>query len=219
MGRKNIKFSQPVLVLKNHYGMTLTEVLVVLAILAIFILLTIFSLRPTLLLGRARDSRRRADLKKIATGFEDYSGDHGSYPCPGVWESKVQFYLSPVPKDPLTKQSYIYSCPGEGCVNNGCTAYIITAALEIDEGANYGSGIYAVASSNYRLVEPTSTPAPPFGRVTSTPAPTSPPGGNFWACFSPGVCQPIADPSVCPNINYQIPDCGDKCSDSTNWCH
>lgn len=68
---------------RKKNGFTLTELLVVMAILMIMITVTIGVLDPISLLGKARDSKRKNDLNNIRTSFEAFFNDKGRYPTAG----------------------------------------------------------------------------------------------------------------------------------------
>jgi len=185
--------------------MTLSEVLVVIAILGILILLAAFFIRPSFQIGKAKDAERKSDLKKIATTLEDYATDHGCYPVVTGWEDALLPYLKPVPKDPQTGQSYDYTFPaGEECKKGeetfGVKKFAIFTTLVSEAGTSYSQGNYVVTSPNYSLSEPAAG------------------SSNFWGCKSV-TCVPISGPEECPEINYQVPDCNWNCGIPINECH
>lgn len=219
MGRKNSFFSLKSASLRTSRGLTLSEVLVVIAILGILILLLAFFIRPNFQIGKARDSERKSDLQKLAIALEDYATDHKCYPKATEWEGALEpKYLPKVFKDPKTKQSYTYVCPAEDCSNGtGCTMFAIFTTLESEPGTSYSNGNYVVTSPNYSLATP--------GSCTQS---------AYYGCFS-GVCTPLCrdcnaaeltlDPNDdCCEPNYAVgPSCNDKCKDPdtgqpTNQC-
>ena len=134
--------------------MTLSEVLVVVAILGILILLVAFFIRPEFQIGKSRDARRKSDLKKLAIALEDYATDHKCYPN----ESSGLDVLSPkyIPqifKDPKTKQPYTYVCSSNGDCGGGtgCTKFAIFTTLESEPGIPYKDGNYVVSSPNWNV--------------------------------------------------------------------
>lgn len=137
--------------------MTLSEVIVVAAIFAILVTLATLSLSPRLQLARARDSRRKADLKRIVLALEDYAGDKTCYPATiyedgsgCVASGQIGPYLHNIPCDPQTKNPYPYVC-------SSCKEFVIYATLELEKEKDYGSGNYVLSSPNLRVM-PTVTP-------------------------------------------------------------
>lgn len=197
MGRKNFKSFRKTSFLKKTEGMTLIEAIVVITILGIMVVLVIFSFKPQLQMARARDSRRKADLKEISISLEDYAGDHPCYPQ-AIYQQveaclpsdEIRPYRSNIPCDPETHQHYLYVSP------DSCREYIIYANLELGEVGRYGSANYVVSSSNVRVIPtiplPTSPPGGGGPPATSTPAPPAPTEipdtGPSYGCFS-GVCR------------------------------
>ena len=200
MGRKNSFFSLKSASLRTNRGMTLSEVLVVIAILGILILLAAFFIRPIFQIGKAKDAERKSDLKKIATALEDYATDHGCYPVvDSNWETALVPYLKPVPKDPQTNHSYTYTFPaGEVCEKNGTTVgvkkFAIFTTLESETGTSYSQGNYVVTSPNYSL------------------APASGSQFRFFGCYD-YHCLPIPSPGDLCEPKYQnIQSCvGEGC--------
>lgn len=228
MGRKNHKsnftfFLRPSLFQR---GMTLSEIIVVVAILGILILLASLSLRPRFQLAKARDAKRKADLKTIAVALEDYLNDNPCYPeeaLMNICEPGDNFrpYLAKIPCDPLTDQPYIYTRPDD------CKQYVIYATLELETEQSYGSGNYAVASSNLRTIPtiiitptptgaaaPTEEPTPTATSAPAEPSPTPDQSGTFFGCIS-GVCVPLSGPDCNPNYIGQA-NCFGLCGTPEN---
>ena len=187
MGRKNSFFSLKSASLRTNRGMTLSEVLVVIAILGILILLAAFFIRPIFQIGKAKDAERKSDLKKIATALEDYATDHGCYPVvDSNWETALVPYLKPVPKDPQTNHSYTYTFPaGEVCEKNGTTVcvkkFAIFTTLVSETGTSYKQGNYVVTSPNYSLA-----PGSEDGCYTCINGSCT--RINYSYCFDPEIC-------------------------------
>jgi len=114
----------------NH-GFTLIEILIVVAILAILILMSIFYYQRHLM--RSRDARRKSDLAKIKVAFEEYYNDHYCYPDPvltlNCGSDDLSPYLKGVLCDPYTNDPYPYFSLGE----DYCNGYRLLADLEIDD--------------------------------------------------------------------------------------
>jgi len=144
---------------KTRKGFSLTELMIVVAIIAILLLVAIWAYRPQLLKGR--DVRRKADLNKLEKVFEDYYNDNDCYP--ETPDQLVPDYLSEFPTDPVTRQPYEFS-------TEDCDVYRIYAKLEYEQdsaiaevgcssGCGPGGGTpggtcsynYGVCSSNAEL--------------------------------------------------------------------
>jgi prepilin-type N-terminal cleavage/methylation domain-containing protein len=112
--------------LSTPLGFTLTELLIVIAIIA---LLSTFSV-VNFLTGRerARDAQRKSDLRQMQAAFEFYRSDQGAYPpslpaCGSPLEFSGSTYMKKIPCDPVGNgQAYTY-------VNTG-TDYQLIACLE-----------------------------------------------------------------------------------------
>jgi len=61
-------------------GFTLVELLIVMAILAVMAVILIGIINPIALSDKGYDARRKKDLKRIGTAFEEYFNDKGCYP-------------------------------------------------------------------------------------------------------------------------------------------
>jgi len=127
---------------------TLIELLVTISIIGILATLFIANLNSAR--SRARDAQRKSDLRNIQTALRLYSNDKGGFPYDGVnatthtgkiygcgvngisvcdWGtefsagSPTSIYMTTLPKDPLTSQSYKYTYYGK-------ESFIIDACLE-----------------------------------------------------------------------------------------
>lgn len=153
MGRKNYQLGAKTAFLKKRDGLSLTEILVVLAILAILILLFVFTLRPFFQISKSRDSQRETDLRKISVALDGYA-DSNKGPCypDDIYAVNILApdYIKTVPRDPQTKVQYAYE-------TFDCNKYVIYATLETKNAGllytrNTGkSGNYVVTSTNYRM--------------------------------------------------------------------
>lgn len=102
-------------------GFTLSEILLVVTIIAVLAVVAILSYQRQVI--RGYDSKRKTDFSKLRTIFEDYYNDHNEYPGMGDWYvnyatkcvdgSGIQF-LAPylqgqnIPCDPVTNKPYLY---------------------------------------------------------------------------------------------------------------
>lgn len=98
--------------MKNSRGFTLSELLIVVAIIVILGLLVLLAINPFTYIKRANDTERKADIYKLQNALESYFSDHESYPpnlqqilisCGG---SGLSPYLDKIPCDPNTKAGY-----------------------------------------------------------------------------------------------------------------
>src|SRR5665648_52491 len=96
---------------KKSKGFTLIELLITCTILAILALLSFMAWQNQA--AKARDARRKADLKRLTIAFEDYYGDKESYPLANILincnSKDLSPYLAePMPCDPKTHLPYCY---------------------------------------------------------------------------------------------------------------
>lgn len=103
--------------MKNKQSFTLIELLVVIAIIGLLSTVVLVSLSGVRL--RARDARRKADIRTYRTLMESYYSDYNRYPlaCSGddvgcdvsnLTAFLVSTYISKVPTDPLGTNEYQY---------------------------------------------------------------------------------------------------------------
>ncbi len=97
-------------------GITLVELLVCVSILAILILILTTTLNPIAMMNRGNDARRKKDLNKIKTAFEEYLNDKGHYPDAALVDQLMQRsncgsnvmapWLNTWPCDPISGEPY-----------------------------------------------------------------------------------------------------------------
>lgn len=191
----------------SRSGLTLIELIVVLAIIGLLALIGFAMFSPQVQLGKARDAKRKADLQKLSNVLGDYYNDFQCYPSTLNCGASLSLYLNTIPCDPQTKDSYGY----EG----DCSHYKIFAKLENTKDAKIaqigcdkgcgpnGSNAYnfGVSSSNVNVGVATET----------TPSPSC----TYYACQL-GACNiigptppscPLGGPSFCNDVT-----CGGGCS-------
>lgn len=127
---------------KQESGMSFIELLVVIAVFSILVTGLVITINPTAQIGKSNDAKRKSDLVQLQKALETYYQDKGKYPSnPGVanytindggaknWGTSWSPYMTKLPKDPLSTNTYVYFSPTTGaCVNNQC--YFIYANLQ-----------------------------------------------------------------------------------------
>lgn len=210
-------------------GLTLIELLIVVAIVGVIMVAMVFLIRNQL--SRGRDAQRKTDLEAIKVAFENYYNDNNCYPPANVLEScqssNLQPYLNEVPCDPITQDPYLY-VPLAG---NACAGYRLYATIDSPDdpnveklgcdgadGCNVGTGFerynYGV-SAGVSVVSDGSYSGGNGGGAQ----------GGTHACspgqsgISTGICNVYADPDAagCP-IDFASADCNNACNVEANWC-
>ena len=186
-------------------GLTLIEILIIVAVLLLLMLALFRNFNKDVQKGN--DAQRKRDLKEIKIAFEDYYSDQGCYPpadalsqCGGT---NLNPYLKQIPCDPLG-QAYLY-LPESGVTGSTCGGYRILTQLqntndpsieqvgcpggcgvpeEIEDPASYNYGI-AEGIALDQLAEfpipegeePSTSPTPSISPTVSTsPTPSVSPG-------------------------------------------
>lgn len=196
----------------SRKGISLTETMIVVTIIAILILIGIWAYRTQFFKGK--DARRKADLNKLEKVFEDYYNDHDCYP--ETANQLVPDYLSEFPKDPVTRESYEWS-------TDGCDIYRIYAKLDWEQdpaiaeagcssgcgpGGGTSGGIctynYGVCSSNAEL-ESCESCTLNCQRESGC--------NNLILCN--GTTTRCWE---CPLRFCDSDECAEMCKDTDNWC-
>lgn len=111
--------------IKNNHkkGFTLVELMIVITIIAVLATIGVASF--TRIQKQARDTKRKGDLRTLATGLQAYFTEKQTYPTTAEGVAILLPNYVPVePKDPQTKTSYKYT---NDATNN---AYSMCATLE-----------------------------------------------------------------------------------------
>lgn len=90
------------------------EILIVVVILAILLLIALFSVQKRL--AKGRDAHRKKDIDILRQAFADYYNDHSQYPPANAIDNcgppgpsdELYSYLKDIPCDPVTGNSYEY---------------------------------------------------------------------------------------------------------------
>ena len=208
--------------LKNRHGATLTEILIVVAIIAILILISFWYYYTQVFKGR--DAKRKADIKRIQIAIEEYEKDNNCYPpslvaCGVPTKDQTpdfEAYIDRFPCDPITNASYTYYADPD---NPSCPSwYWLFASLDNEKdkdiedlGCTEGCG--PNLAYNYYATSP-NAPEPAKGTGGGGGGGGAP--AQFYGCFS-GSCLPISwDPErpgpEC-DPNYGNSTCYDQCTD------
>ncbi len=199
-------------------GFTLPELLLVVALIGILTIIIFLNFPGQI--DKGFDRRRKHDLTRIKTGFEEYYSDNGCYPSEDIMNlcgddaSQLQPYLSIIPCDPGTKLPY-----GIQVENTDCPQWFkIFANLQFEQdaiiaqlGCLSGCGPdedadgtadfnYGVSSTNVSLVDTLTCES-----------------GYYYGVDAAGVCNLIANPSQ-PRPSCSPYFCESDCSSSTQQC-
>lgn len=178
--------------MKSRSGFTIVELLIVIVVIAILAAITIVAYNG--IQARARDAQRQTDIATIKKALELYYVANNRYPAgsgstsinsswsttaDASWanlQTALQSYISPLPKDPISKQTgagsfpwndaggYDYSYYGFGSTECGYASgtyqgYRIVYKLEATADTNTSSGTCSTVitpytnSSNYWVVK------------------------------------------------------------------
>lgn len=184
---------------KNTKGLSLIELLVVVAVLGLLIVTLLIVLKPQLL--KSRNARQKSDINKIKIAVEEYEKDNDCYPPPELVVcdpgTGLIPYLSKIPCNFVTGGSYYYETDD----NDSCHSwYRIYSYLEYtqdpdvyDTICKFGCGPefaynYYQGSANAPLPSYALSPV-----VTPTPGATVAPSAApdiYYGCKS-GVCVTV----------------------------
>lgn len=205
-------------------GMTLTEILIVVGVIAFLVLLVTVYLRLQTL--KSYDARRKAEIKRIAVAVEEYEKDKNCYPLPSVVicnpGTGLRPYIDKIPCDPLTSASYFYEHEDSICPR----WYRIYSVLENESDKDYYNGIGPNNSFNYVYGSPNAPISLDSEVIIENPGSPQPssnptPQTDFYGCFS-GVCTQIGwdptRPGPACDPNFQNSTCYGQCANPENEC-
>lgn len=219
------------------HGFTLVEILVVIVLIVALIIFSLINIPAQV--AKARDAERKNSIDMIGKFIEEYYFDSGCYPisiptCGNPLYLGDKIYLSNLPCDPKSKDSYVYvseigSCPKwfqlYGNLENKQDTAISTLGCENGCGPkcqfNYGK-----ASSNVRLNPFCEETIPsPSGNSASTSESTAQVGVEIqklqYVCTPGGECEAFVHPEIsgCPDIYLDDSTCQNQCIFPKNRCH
>lgn len=193
-------------------GMTLTEILIVISVIALLVLIAVVYLRSQVF--KSYDARRKSEIKRIAIAVEEYEKDHDCYPlsssvvCTGGGVG-LRPYLNTIPCDPVTGASYYYEQENTACPK----WFRVYSNLQNEADVDYQSNIGPNGAFSYVYESPNSPTIVPNG--------SGAPDTTFYGCFS-GVCMEVfwdpARPGPQCDPNFQNSTCYGQCSSPSNEC-
>lgn len=207
---------------KKNEGLTLMELVISLAIVGILAIWMITGLKPKAQIDKAKDSKRKSDLKRIQTALEDYYNDHNCYPKTLVCNDSFQPYLKKIPCDP-DGGSYYYSPQQSDCPQYYRVYTKLSYKLdpEIKKlGCQNGCGSkgaynYGISSSNIGLETGTGT-IPTATSFLPAPSPTVTYGSRFVCKNLQCVRETVGE--VCARY-YADEGCYNLCPTPANDCY
>ena len=218
--------------IRSGRGFSLVEILTVIFVIAALAIFSYLS-TPTIL-AKAKDAKRKGDIRGVALAIEEYREDTNCYPqaiplCGNPLGDKDSPILSNIPCDPGTQNSYVYVSEGGDCPSwfqlYGNLEYTKDAIID-KVGCREGCGPncqfnYGAASTNIKL-------NPYCEEASPSPPPPGDEGGSGeeglpqqYVCAPGGACEVFANPELsgCPDIYPDDPTCQDACTEKENWCH
>jgi type II secretion system protein G len=107
-------------------GFTLLEILVVISIIGILVALGTAAYSTAQKKGR--DARRRADIKAMQNGLEQYKAKAGAYPANTTEANDLTIFPSGLPEDPKNTAENVYT------INLASDGYCVCTLLESSTG-------------------------------------------------------------------------------------
>ena len=220
-------------------GFSLTELLVVVAILAIlsvFLFNAIGNKR-----GLADDAKAKGDLDRLKISFEEYYNDHNCYP-PAAWfdeaddcnSGNLKPYLNNIPCDKRTGLPYVLETDDTTCKTFKFYTFLkfpeaderVVALCDNVSGSTLGN--YGVSSTNTNVTimcqsgSPTPTPSTsvtptPTPSISPTPTPSAAPEGSYY-CSSINVCTGYNNAVWTCDPDYFTSNCDGACATTTGSC-
>lgn len=127
----------------RYKGVTLVEIVAVIAILGSLLALSFTYMNPVLQLNKIDDARRKADIIQIKSALDTYYNDHNCYPTNltfgAAWSENGVVYMRKVPQDPGcagdSSKCYVYkysgTCPQWNVVFTKLTKAPVTTSCQL----------------------------------------------------------------------------------------
>ena len=187
-------------------GFTLTELVIVLVIIAFLVLMVLFMTRFQLFKGN--DARRKGDLRKLQTAVEEYQSDNNCYPIPTLVDmtceegNGLEPYIDKIPCDPISQASYLYDYEDSACPS----WYRLYAKLDGSEGIYGPESAYNYAAGSANAPDPNLSEGDFYGCIGGTCVPI------YWDSSRPGPeCDPNSRSVNCDGI------CGPPVTECKPW--
>ena len=188
-------------------GVTLTELLIVVAVIAFLAIVAFWAYRTQVFKGF--DARRKTDIYQIKVAVEEYEKDNDCYPLPQLVVCNpgtgLRPYLDYIPCDPRSGASYYYDHEDSSCPK----WFRLYATLENLKDRDYAGAIGPNGAYGYYSGSP-NAPNPGFQG-----------GGSFYGCRSGSCVQIQWDPNrpgpEC-DPNYQSSTCYGQCGSPGTEC-
>ncbi|OGM83814.1 hypothetical protein A2434_01610 [Candidatus Woesebacteria bacterium RIFOXYC1_FULL_41_14] len=205
----------------SSWGFTLTEMMIVVAILGILALISIMSYMQQQYKGN--DSKRKADLDRIKIAVEEYEKDNNCYPpsslmvkCGSDADIAIHPYLNDVPCDPTTRKAYRYEVEASTCPD----WYRIYSLLQYLQDLSVIPNIGPAGDQNYNYYT-SSNNAPPVIAGETTHIPTgsgaAPPGcTKQYGCINQQCVEIPLDSNCAPTCQPVYDFCFGQCDSAEN---
>ena len=196
---------------KNRSGLTLTEVLIVISIIAMLAVIAAIVSRAQI--SKGYDARRKTDFHQIKIGLEEYEKDHDCYPPAPLGcgdATAIAPYMEDVPCDPEPPYDpYFYSpesgaCPGWFWIFTDLD-YEQDPAI-VDVGCGTGCGLTDTGPFyNYYTSSPNAPD--PFIDIT-----------GYFGCMPENTCVGIPDEDWCEPNYSGLGMCESMCPGAIVFC-
>jgi len=216
-------------------GLTLVELMVVIAMLGILLAMAFAVLNPKHQLSKVDDARRREDIKQLRTGLDVYYNDHNCYPTVlpfgSAWTENSTTYMREVPQDLAcagNSNCYVYKYLGDCSQWNvifaklanppttpQCSLTQLSACVPIDYDSSWacivsgsvdGAGCAHLSTSSLSSGSDSSSGSDGGSGSGGTPTPTPAGCSRDYIC-SLGTCNH----AVVGAGQYCTANCDDEC--------
>lgn len=200
-------------------GITLIELMVVIAMLGMLLALGFSLLNPKHQLSKVDDARRKQDIKQLKTALDTYYNDHNCYPTilpfGSSWSENGTTYMREVPQDLAcagNSNCYVYKYLGSCSQWNvvftklavvpptpQCSLTELSACVPTDYDSSWAcvvsgnvdsAGCAHLSSSSLKSGSDSSTPSSGTPLPPNSPTPTPPGCSRNYAC-SLGTCNRV----------------------------